>query len=215
MREKPRRGARAKVLQAAEELAVEVGPANLSLDAVAARAGVAKGGLLYHFPTKAHLVAAIGAGFRAEDEASFRLPKDPSLQALCALVREGFRVHHRYRCLFLSLPKLIGPGGPLASLALPSREAERRVALRGYLERLVEAGLLRPELTASELDRIVSLCGLLPRGWVSDARVSFPDRPEESRMDHYLHLLVDHLSGAATPEGRRGLEDFRKRLGEG
>ena len=215
MSETPEKPLRERNLQRALQRFNEEGIEYVGVRELARELGIQAGNISYHFPTKAHLVAAIGAGFRAEDEASFRLPKDPSLQALCALVREGFRVHHRYRCLFLSLPKLIGPGGPLASLALPSREAERRVALRGYLERLVEAGLLRPELTASELDRIVSLCGLLPRGWVSDARVSFPDRPEESRMDHYLHLLVDHLSGAATPEGRRGLEDFRKRLGEG
>src|SRR5690606_37470436 len=75
VREKPRRGARAKVLQAAEELAVEVGPANLSLDAVAARAGVSKGGLLYHFPTKARLLEALVETYvdRFEDELDARL----------------------------------------------------------------------------------------------------------------------------------------------
>jgi len=40
-------------------LAREVGPGHISLDAVAQRAGVSKGGLLYHFPTKAKLLEAL------------------------------------------------------------------------------------------------------------------------------------------------------------
>lgn len=55
----PRKRARDKILTAAEELARVAGPGNLSLDAVAARAGVSKGGLLYHFPTKAKLLEAL------------------------------------------------------------------------------------------------------------------------------------------------------------
>ena len=51
---------------AAEELAREAGPGNLVLDAVAAKAGVSKGGLLYHFPTKAKLLEALVEQFLAE-----------------------------------------------------------------------------------------------------------------------------------------------------
>ena len=50
---------RARILGAAEDLSCEVGPAHLSIEAVAARAGVSKGGLLYHFPTKQALLRAL------------------------------------------------------------------------------------------------------------------------------------------------------------
>lgn len=56
---KPKSGARDKILEAADELAREVGPAHLVLDAVATRAGVSKGGLLYHFPSKSDLLQAL------------------------------------------------------------------------------------------------------------------------------------------------------------
>ncbi len=52
-------GARQKILEAADEVARESGPSNLSLDAVALKAGVSKGGLLYHFPSKAKLLEAL------------------------------------------------------------------------------------------------------------------------------------------------------------
>lgn len=48
-----------KILEAAAEIARETGPGSLSLDAVAAKAGVSKGGLLYHFPSKARLLEAV------------------------------------------------------------------------------------------------------------------------------------------------------------
>lgn len=47
---------RARLLSASDQIAAESGAAGVSLDAVAARAGVSKGGLLYHFPTKVALL---------------------------------------------------------------------------------------------------------------------------------------------------------------
>lgn len=54
-----RPSSRDKILAAAAELADAVGPGNLSLEAVAQRAGISKGGLLYNFPSKAKLMQAL------------------------------------------------------------------------------------------------------------------------------------------------------------
>lgn len=47
------------LLDAAETVVMRQGIANLTLDAVAAEAGMSKGGLLHHFPTKDRLVEAM------------------------------------------------------------------------------------------------------------------------------------------------------------
>lgn len=47
------------LLDAAEAVVVRQGIANLTLDAVAAEAGMSKGGLLHHFPNKDRLIAAL------------------------------------------------------------------------------------------------------------------------------------------------------------
>ncbi len=62
---KPGPGARERLLDAAERIAREIGPGSLSLDAVAQQAGVSKGGLLYHFPSKAKLLEAMVERFLA------------------------------------------------------------------------------------------------------------------------------------------------------
>lgn len=51
--------ARDRILEAAERVVTEVGPARLTLDLVAQAAGVSKGGLLYHFPSKESLLVAL------------------------------------------------------------------------------------------------------------------------------------------------------------
>lgn len=51
--------ARGRILDAAEQLVADQGASNLTLDAVAQAAGVSKGGLLYHYPNKDALLAAM------------------------------------------------------------------------------------------------------------------------------------------------------------
>jgi AcrR family transcriptional regulator len=52
-------GARDRILDAAEQLVSAAGASNLTLDAVAQTAGVSKGGLLYHYPSKDALLVAM------------------------------------------------------------------------------------------------------------------------------------------------------------
>jgi AcrR family transcriptional regulator len=53
---------RDKLLAATEKVVTREGVANLTLDAVAREAGVSKGGLLYHFPSKRDLITAFVEG---------------------------------------------------------------------------------------------------------------------------------------------------------
>ncbi len=50
---------RDRIVRAAEDVVIQEGVARLTLEAAAADAGVSMGGVLYHFPTRAALVAAM------------------------------------------------------------------------------------------------------------------------------------------------------------
>lgn len=54
-----RTSSRDAILDAAEAVVAEAGAAHLTLDAVAQRAGLSKGGLIYNFPTKSALLTAL------------------------------------------------------------------------------------------------------------------------------------------------------------
>ncbi|MEV7013112.1 TetR/AcrR family transcriptional regulator [Streptosporangium sp. NPDC051022] len=55
----PRASSKDRLLDAAAEVLLADGAESLTLEAVARRAGVSKGGLFYHFPTKQSLVAGM------------------------------------------------------------------------------------------------------------------------------------------------------------
>jgi AcrR family transcriptional regulator len=63
--------ARTRLLDAAEAIVAESGVPALTLEAAARRAGVSKGGLLYHFPGKEKLLRALMARLAVEMEANF------------------------------------------------------------------------------------------------------------------------------------------------
>jgi len=60
---------RSNLLKAANTLLLEQGANALTLDAVAARAGVSKGGLLYHFPSKDALIEGMVERYLMDFEA--------------------------------------------------------------------------------------------------------------------------------------------------
>src|SRR3954452_7102242 len=68
-----------RLLDVAGELVTESGVAALTLDAVAKRAGVSKGGLLHHFPSKNALLAAMVGSMvgKFSDAADAFAPRDP------------------------------------------------------------------------------------------------------------------------------------------
>jgi AcrR family transcriptional regulator len=75
-----------RLLDAAEAVVVRQGIANLTLEAVAAEAGMSKGGLLHHFPTKDRLVEGLvrrtAENWRACcAEACGRVPEGPGRMA--------------------------------------------------------------------------------------------------------------------------------------
>ncbi|PLX18874.1 MAG: hypothetical protein C0601_03450 [Candidatus Muiribacterium halophilum] len=47
------------ILDSAEQICIDIGAAHLTLNEVAKRAGVSKGGLLYHFPNKQNLLESM------------------------------------------------------------------------------------------------------------------------------------------------------------
>jgi AcrR family transcriptional regulator len=74
---------RDRILDAVGQLSTELGAGNFTLEQVAQAAGVSKGGLLYHFPTKEALLVAMGERYlksfeSVRREARERLPDEPS-----------------------------------------------------------------------------------------------------------------------------------------
>ncbi|SEA90707.1 TetR/AcrR family transcriptional regulator [Leifsonia sp. 21MFCrub1.1] len=124
--------ARDRVLDAFEELLAEQSERAATLDAVAARAGVSKGGLLYHFASKEALAAGVLDRFAAlidDDLAAMRAAPDGPVDYF---LRTSIPTDSRFERAIVAIARLAQAADPRARDALAS--AQRR-----WLEVLQEA----------------------------------------------------------------------------
>ncbi|SDH28856.1 DNA-binding transcriptional regulator YbjK [Leifsonia sp. 98AMF] len=124
--------ARDRVLDAFEELLAEQSERAATLDAVAARAGVSKGGLLYHFASKEALAAGVLDRFAAlidEDVAAMRAAPDGPVDYF---LRTSIPTDSRFERAIVAIARLAQAADPQARDALA--RAQRR-----WLEVLQEA----------------------------------------------------------------------------
>ncbi|HEV7492566.1 TetR/AcrR family transcriptional regulator [Baekduia sp.] len=136
----PRRPAgetRDKLLDAAARLLLR-DPSKLTLDAVAQEAGVSKGGLLYHFSSKAQLLDAVvdrwEASFQADIDAAANADGEPGgwTRAYADVSARDLTDAHTREI----------DSGILAVLALqPERLEAVRSRYQGWQERIVEDGI--------------------------------------------------------------------------
>jgi AcrR family transcriptional regulator len=123
---------RQKILEAAAEIARESGASNIPLEAVAARAGISKGGLLYHFPSKAKLLEGIVKFHLATFEKALKERELEKRDRANGLMEAYLELFSEENCA-----KEPPPSGLLAALAEnPDFLAPVREHHRGMLDRL-------------------------------------------------------------------------------
>ena len=106
-----------QILDAATAVVLARGAGHLTLDAVAAQAGLSKGGLLYHFPSKESLLhGLIDRMHKQFDQAQAEALAERKLNLLQAYVIAAFRKGEKRKRLGAALlaaaannPKLLGP----------------------------------------------------------------------------------------------------------
>ncbi|MFP3464956.1 TetR family transcriptional regulator [Leifsonia sp. SIMBA_070] len=116
--------ARDRVLDAFEELLAEQSERAATLDAVAARAGVSKGGLLYHFASKEALAAGVLDRFAAlidDDVASMRTSEKGPVDYF---LRTSIPTDSRFERAMVAIARLAQADDPRARDALAG--AQRR-----------------------------------------------------------------------------------------
>lgn len=128
-----RTNTRERLLDAAAQIVARQGAANLTIDAVAAQAGLSKGGVLYHFPSKRDLLTGMLNRLLTE----FQNRVDTALEATGSLGGAWVTAEHeqspRERAMTLALlanaaedPSLLDPARSFVAQSLSSvRKAGR------------------------------------------------------------------------------------------
>ncbi len=125
--------ARQQIIEAACEIAAQEGPFSLTLERVASRAGVSKGGLLYHFGTKEALVAGMLDSLTQENHRKIASEVERGLslgEAYVATDLVGESGEHQLFAVLISI------------VAIDRRLAERlRPFVRSRIDALIESGV--------------------------------------------------------------------------
>ncbi len=131
------KNSREKILEAAEAVVLQSGAGHMTLDAVAARAEVSKGGLLYHFPSKEALLKGMMERLlkyleKRQDEKGKRLTEKPGREIKAFILSRVERDAKREQIGSAVLAAVAH--GP--TLLQPAREETRR-----RLSTLLQSGL--------------------------------------------------------------------------
>lgn len=154
-----RTNAREEILEAAEWVVTQHGAGHLTLDSVADRAGVSKGGLLHHFPSKEALLRAMLTQVLERCTADRRearataTPADDPAGDLKAMIATGFRVaaeRQRVSAALLAAgaedPRLLAPVREWHRANFREFSAGKRFPLRVLVLMLAMDGLWMNEL---------------------------------------------------------------------
>ena len=167
---------REQIAQAVLELVDELGHEGVTTALVAARSGISEPTVLYHFPTKDHLLVAaleraddIDADLAGADIENLTL----DLDALRAVANSELRHHeHRVR-LFVMLGGLAAtPGHPAASY-LARRQRRAVEIFAALITERQRAGLAHPGLDPQDTARqVVALRHGLVSQWAQDRGIN-------------------------------------------
>lgn len=166
---------RGRLVDAARDLMTTQGP-DVSLEAVAARAGVGIGTLYRHFPRRADLLLAVVADRLAEVGETLRTRADGEPRTALVAAVSVFAAAQRADAALARVVRET-PGG---TEPIDSARADIRRTLDQLCDRARQAGVLRPGVTGADLHALV--CAVA--GATADAPTS----------ERYLGVLLDGLT---------------------
>ncbi|CAM01210.1 TetR family transcriptional regulator [Saccharopolyspora erythraea NRRL 2338] len=193
------------LLDAAAALLVGAGPRRIRIEDVAERTGVGKGTVYLHWPSREHLLVAVGAREAAAvlDAAIGSMRNDPTEVALHRYLRRHFLEAMRRPALGAIF---IAGNTDLEVLAAhPARArlaASKRIAARDHLAALRAQRLLRPGLDLADVDYEVEA---IAYGFFAAAPL-LPDDPRftvEHRADRLADVVRCSFEPARTPAPER------------
>lgn len=191
---------RDSLLDAAKRVMQRVGAGNLTLDAVAKEAGVSKGGLLYHFPSKQALLRGLvakGIG-HAEEELAEELGPEPQRGQFtqCFMRQAMFGAKDcTHKPPIEAVWSMLGAAANDPSLLEPARE------MHAHWQKRLEEDLGDPD--------VATLFRLVGHGLWSTELFGFsvPDRAQRERILALLSKVAGLDDGFPTGDDQREKEE--------
>ncbi|MDP2310262.1 MAG: TetR/AcrR family transcriptional regulator [Pseudomonadota bacterium] len=193
---------RQRILETARHMFNEAGTNRVGMRELARALGMSPGNLVYHFPTKDALVAALVAEASNANTLALATPRDTpaSLFERYDAIVAVMRNHLHYRFATVGYVDALAGSDEL-------RENERllnvvrRARFDRFVQALIEAGVLSPSTEGPRRDRLRDQVTVMMRGWLIHAEIQQADDNVDVLIDRYAKLVVAVFEPYCTPLG--------------
>ncbi|MEM6805079.1 MAG: TetR/AcrR family transcriptional regulator [Bacteroidota bacterium] len=201
-----------KILQIALQLFNEQGFRTVTVENICEKLGISKGNFNYHFRKKERLIELLYDSMVAEvNELVSAIPfEDAKVSYFLQTHKALFHIQAKYRFFFLNFFEILNHYPVIKEKYLQRYELEKTFALQS-LKVYMEKGVLRNDIRAEELDRIIEVGYVLNNSWAVDAEIHFSGN-EHQKMIHYLKLCCGRLEPYLSPEAKKEYLAYFDRL---
>lgn len=167
--------------------------------------------ITYYFATKDDLIAAIAARLAEANGAIIQQHAPDSVKKLLEMYSIFFHNQYKYRCLLVSFVHLFNHHPGVAE-QYKGTEKKRRQSLENILKRIQSKGYLKKVMDPTHIKLVIAHISLVSRFWISEARISYPDKDIEEVIKHYLLVLSEVFQPYVTIKGKKDIAEFCKAI---
>jgi AcrR family transcriptional regulator len=160
------RETQAKITSAALELFNQFGSASVSFDKIAAKAGISKGNLHYHFSSKEQIVMALWSQLDKKINHAHYPLSDLKISNISDMLMGHFKVIWDYRFIYSELNFILAKDSDLQYHFVKERK-HRLAQFSILLKAVAHKNLLQPGVTDCELQRLVKSIWVISDYWLS------------------------------------------------
>lgn len=199
------------IVERAIELFNEKGVEYGGMRELAALLSMRVSNITYYFATKDDLVNEITCRLIALNSSTLQDVDTSSLKNFLFMYQKLFRNQYAYRCLFISFVHLFTHHKQLAE-QYKQNEKKRKQHIAAIYRTLVTNGYFKKDTDEETIKKLVAHLSLVARFWISEALISYSDRPVEKNITHYLTLVSDIFVPHVTAKGKKDIDAFLKEI---
>ncbi|MDQ4141586.1 MAG: TetR/AcrR family transcriptional regulator [Bacteroidota bacterium] len=200
---------RDRILDKALEMLNEKGLENVSTYDIARALQIRQSNITYYFPTKSHIINALGKRMVKEVDQPFEAfkPEEFSFAYFYQLADRVMQAHLRYRFLMLNYAPIITADRELNDYFVKVLEG-RFAQFDGIIHLLDTNGYVRGEAMLPHSRNLLLMQNMIIIYWVQEGAIYNADKTDEEKRRHYLKLFFQTFVPYLTPKGEENLRPF-------
>lgn len=155
-----------KITTAALALFNEHGSASVSFDKIAAKAGISKGNLHYHYSSKEEIVMALWKQLEAKQHRWHAGLEKSGLPPMSAIMMNQFEIIWDYRFIYSELNFLLTKD-PDLRYRFGKKRTDRMKEIAQFCKVMIQRGILKASMTEQEIHCLIKAVWVISDYWLS------------------------------------------------